>query len=127
MIRRPPRSTQSRSSAASDVYKRQVQHRPRGLVGADLQRPLHRQRRDTVLGRGELPADLKPHRQRRPTSVEQRARRHRRLSLASGALEAAVRDPPTPDIFTSWADEPVRPAKPLQILLLYTSDAADDL
>ena len=25
MIRRPPRSTQSRSSAASDVYKRQVE------------------------------------------------------------------------------------------------------
>src|SRR5450756_861668 len=27
MIRRPPRSTQSRSSAASDVYKRQKGHR----------------------------------------------------------------------------------------------------
>src|SRR5665213_3376683 len=27
MIRRPPRSTQSRSSAASDVYKRQIPHR----------------------------------------------------------------------------------------------------
>src|SRR5450756_917322 len=27
MIRRPPRSTQSRSSAASDVYKRQVEER----------------------------------------------------------------------------------------------------
>src|SRR5450756_190307 len=27
MIRRPPRSTQSRSSAASDVYKRQASHR----------------------------------------------------------------------------------------------------
>ena len=26
MIRRPPRSTQSRSSAASDVYKRQVEN-----------------------------------------------------------------------------------------------------
>ena len=26
MIRRPPRSTQSRSSAASDVYKRQILH-----------------------------------------------------------------------------------------------------
>ena len=26
MIRRPPRSTQSRSSAASDVYKRQVEY-----------------------------------------------------------------------------------------------------
>eukprot|EP00657_Telonema_sp_P-1_P010257 TRINITY_DN4608_c0_g1_i3.p2 TRINITY_DN4608_c0_g1~~TRINITY_DN4608_c0_g1_i3.p2 ORF type:complete len:127 (+),score=34.43 TRINITY_DN4608_c0_g1_i3:54-434(+) len=29
MIRRPPRSTQSRSSAASDVYKRQYQRRVR--------------------------------------------------------------------------------------------------
>ena len=28
MIRRPPRSTQSRSSAASDVYKRQVIYAP---------------------------------------------------------------------------------------------------
>src|SRR5450756_578943 len=28
MIRRPPRSTQSRSSAASDVYKRQVTSEP---------------------------------------------------------------------------------------------------
>src|SRR5680860_42958 len=30
MIRRPPRSTQSRSSAASDVYKRQPAHRETG-------------------------------------------------------------------------------------------------
>src|SRR5659263_753740 len=30
MIRRPPRSTQSRSSAASDVYKRQVTHSGKG-------------------------------------------------------------------------------------------------
>ena len=29
MMRRPPRSTQGRSSAASDVYKRQVYIRPR--------------------------------------------------------------------------------------------------
>src|SRR5450756_1908568 len=28
MIRRPPRSTQSRSSAASDVYKRQIPNMP---------------------------------------------------------------------------------------------------
>src|SRR5665213_4421597 len=33
MIRRPPRSTQSRSSAASDVYKRQDEHRACTLVG----------------------------------------------------------------------------------------------
>src|SRR5450756_913472 len=30
MIRRPPRSTQSRSSAASDVYKRQTEDPPEG-------------------------------------------------------------------------------------------------
>src|SRR5450756_3059737 len=34
MIRRPPRSTQSRSSAASDVYKRQVLHRDLASMGA---------------------------------------------------------------------------------------------
>src|SRR5450756_3140044 len=45
MIRRPPRSTQSRSSAASDVYKRQLhdrtagrQHRPRRELRPDDQR-----------------------------------------------------------------------------------------
>eukprot|EP00657_Telonema_sp_P-1_P008436 TRINITY_DN29609_c0_g1_i2.p1 TRINITY_DN29609_c0_g1~~TRINITY_DN29609_c0_g1_i2.p1 ORF type:complete len:124 (-),score=32.38 TRINITY_DN29609_c0_g1_i2:20-391(-) len=32
MIRRPPRSTQSRSSAASDVYKRQYQRRVREVT-----------------------------------------------------------------------------------------------
>ena len=40
MIRRPPRSTQSRSSAASDVYKRQVQpdfKKSGGLVPAVVQ------------------------------------------------------------------------------------------
>ena len=33
MIRRPPRSTQSRSSAASDVYKRQIEDRD--MIAAD--------------------------------------------------------------------------------------------
>ena len=32
MIRRPPRSTQGRSSAASDVYKRQTMHSLHGHV-----------------------------------------------------------------------------------------------
>src|SRR5450756_3204155 len=36
MIRRPPRSTQSRSSAASDVYKRQFQDRSPAAVYATL-------------------------------------------------------------------------------------------
>src|SRR5450756_2947390 len=36
MIRRPPRSTQSRSSAASDVYKRQPYGRAVGIFKSDL-------------------------------------------------------------------------------------------
>src|SRR5450756_1282432 len=38
MIRRPPRSTQSRSSAASDVYKRQREDRLLALLIADPDR-----------------------------------------------------------------------------------------
>src|SRR5450756_223063 len=38
MIRRPPRSTQSRSSAASDVYKRQIWSLTTGEI-ADITRP----------------------------------------------------------------------------------------
>src|SRR5450756_3151671 len=46
MIRRPPRSTQSRSSAASDVYKRQEQDSADQTLFAKLQgsvlvEPLH--------------------------------------------------------------------------------------
>src|SRR5450756_2488154 len=36
MIRRPPRSTQSRSSAASDVYKRQWLETPQRVAGGSL-------------------------------------------------------------------------------------------
>src|SRR5665809_75733 len=39
MIRRPPRSTQSRSSAASDVYKRQAEGRPLQVGPAGADRP----------------------------------------------------------------------------------------
>src|SRR5450756_3193583 len=40
MIRRPPRSTQSRSSAASDVYKRQRIHRATRECSAGARRHL---------------------------------------------------------------------------------------
>ena len=36
MIRRPPRSTQSRSSAASDVYKRQVLAPPHSILWCEI-------------------------------------------------------------------------------------------
>src|SRR5680860_609604 len=41
MIRRPPRSTQSRSSAASDVYKRQVSAMVRICIGAEKHPSMH--------------------------------------------------------------------------------------
>src|SRR5450756_3174503 len=44
MIRRPPRSTQSRSSAASDVYKRQLQRYSQWLPEADMRKVI-----DTLL------------------------------------------------------------------------------
>ena len=40
MVRRPPRLTQSRSSAASDVYKRQIDNRP--LTFEEFQELTHR-------------------------------------------------------------------------------------
>ena len=51
MIRRPPRSTLDRSSAASDVYKRQELQRPEGSSGAGSR--LLRLRPVPVLGRGQ--------------------------------------------------------------------------
>src|SRR5450756_2784086 len=75
MIRRPPRSTQSRSSAASDVYKRQCQHLIDGkwfdqvivssLVQSGNAFPDSIPRRDNQNGRpvafgSELSEDLEP-------------------------------------------------------------------
>src|SRR5450756_2749927 len=69
MIRRPPRSTQSRSSAASDVYKRQVLEQILGVVlhpaggrivlpqvppGGGGRRQRRRAERDRARGRGAL-------------------------------------------------------------------------
>src|SRR5450756_1409371 len=45
MIRLPPRSTQSRSSAASDVYKRQVKARERGPTVSADEKQIFRQQR----------------------------------------------------------------------------------
>mgnify|MGYP003381099311 CR=1 FL=1 len=50
MIRRPPRSTLDRSSAASDVYKRQALERQAGIPppARRLRRLLHRQGRSVA-------------------------------------------------------------------------------
>ena len=103
--------------ARPDQHRPQpVQHRPRGRVGADLQRPLQALRRDAVLLRGEQPAGGEPHRQRRPRPVEDRARRHRRARMAGGALQPAIAQPPAPGMTAGRAGEPARPAQPLQVV-----------
>ena len=93
-----------------------VQHRPRRLVRADLQRPLQVLSGDPVLGRGEQPAGVKPHRQRRAGLVEDGARRQRGPGAATAALDPAVTKPPATSMTATWADEPVRPAQPLQVI-----------
>eukprot|EP00658_Telonema_sp_P-2_P056386 TRINITY_DN4483_c0_g1_i4.p1 TRINITY_DN4483_c0_g1~~TRINITY_DN4483_c0_g1_i4.p1 ORF type:complete len:329 (-),score=62.52 TRINITY_DN4483_c0_g1_i4:536-1522(-) len=52
MIRRPPRSTLSSSSAASDVYKRQYQRRVRGKGRQPMSRPAMDIKPHSRLGRG---------------------------------------------------------------------------
>src|SRR5450756_3171116 len=100
MIRRPPRSTQSRSSAASDVYKRQVEVRREADL-EDVDQPVDRaggaraHEDDHVLvGGPDGPPDQLA-----------------RLRPEAGRLEAGP------------AGLRVR----VRICLLYTSDAADDL
>ena len=93
-----------------------MQHHPRGLVGADLQGALQAQRRDAVLAAGEQPASLKPHRQRRSCPIEDRSRCRRGAGPAPDTLESAVTQPPSSSTATGGADEPVRPAKPLQVV-----------
>ena len=122
MIRRPPRSTLDRSSAASDVYKRQsLDHDAEVLVrkadaGADFAitqffftREAYVDLRDRVIARGrDLPIipGLMP-----VTNVRQLAR----MTQLSGQ--------PVPRAVTERlervADDPVA-------CLLYTSDAADE-
>src|SRR5680860_1856262 len=84
MIRRPPRSTQSRSSAASDVYKRQANHcgpksrcRQGGLGGA------------IVFGGGCCRRRWPPH--RGTPYTRERARRWRTIS-ESGAIPSHSRE-----------------------------------
>ena len=54
MIRRPPRSTQSRSSAASDVYKRQRMEIPADISAESIREGIHAELAYRVLLQPEL-------------------------------------------------------------------------
>ena len=63
-----------------------MQHGPRRLVGADLQRPLQVQRREPVFAGGEQPAGGEPHRERRA----------RGLGYGAGCATRLTRPTPRP-------------------------------
>src|SRR5665811_1328124 len=134
MIRRPPRSTRVRSSAASDVYKRQINGIGHAAVTCDPDF------RAALAGRGftldtasgeivELAGFVGPFSAR----AAQIARNVDRIEATwRGAHPGAE---PGPRLRRSWdarawaQDRPdkVVPKDGAELCLLYTSDAADDL
>jgi len=93
-----------------------VQHRPRRLLRAEPERPLQAQRRDPVLLSGHLPSRGKPNRQRRPGTVEDRARRRRHPPAAHPARPATIRQLPPLPRSTHGAAEAIRPPQPVHIV-----------
>src|SRR5450756_3118152 len=104
MIRRPPRSTQSRSSAASDVYKRQV---------LESRHPVFAE------ARVEHPAIFKFH-----LLPQRRSQAHHDAALDLGKQILGIQNRAA---FKNLADLPDADVAGVRICLLYTSDAADDL
>src|SRR5450756_2200339 len=126
MIRRPPRSTQSRSSAASDVYKRQ---RVRGEPVRERQQ-LPRGRRDRPAVIEDLRAVRDPHAGGDLARVD--------IQTGTARIQDFHRTPPfigtqagspqtrnLKSVLTGQAGATMRGTH--GTCLLYTSDAADDL
>src|SRR5450756_3103102 len=105
MRRRPPRATQSRSAAASDVYKRQIIIVPVKVDGAGIYAgDVH-----AMIGDGEVAVH----------TTDIGARLVVRVEIIKGlALDGPILLPP--------ADDLPFLARPFTACLLYTSDAADD-
>src|SRR5450756_3247254 len=124
MIRRPPRSTQSRSSAASDVYKRQSEHHV-----DDVLRPVPLRRGDEALHALDVPAAV--------GLLERPGAAGADVGAGVWLGEDHRRAPPPVDhqlsqLLLLWRAQPVDDgAEPgaghVHDCLLYTSDAADDL
>src|SRR5664280_850292 len=70
-------ATQPVPARGHEYRPQPVEHRPSCLVGADLERALQAERRDSVLGGSEQPTGCEPDRERCPGPVKDRARRHR--------------------------------------------------
>src|SRR5450756_216245 len=108
MIRRPPRSTQSRSSAASDVYKRQVQGRDRlgvrQVAGRD-DRPRDTSRDGCQVSRRPVKATVRPRRAKWiPAQVLVTRREEGEATVGPGSTGDELVDGPRPAL--GLDDEP---------------------
>ena len=83
---------------------------------ADLQSPFHAEGRDTILACGKQPGGGKPHRERRARPVEDCSGCDGGPTLAPGAHESTVAQPPAPMMPAGRAHEPGRPPQPLQVV-----------
>src|SRR5674536_208507 len=128
MIRRPPRSTLSSSSAASDVYKRQAPARRASGRGTPAGSRRHL---PAVRPHANRPHANRPHANRRCTSAAAASTRatERDAASAAAASSAALTSPPAIPVVGVETRPSVTGTRgrPQAIpCLLYTSDAADE-
>ena len=93
-----------------------MQHRPRGLLGADPEYALQAVSGDPVLLAGHLPRRREPHRQRRARAVEDRPGRRRDTTTAAPTGPPTVRELPRLLARAQRAAEALRPAQPVQVV-----------
>src|SRR5665647_1105330 len=119
----PPRklsstSTSPRNRSPGPYHHRAVpmQHRPSGLDRAQLHLTAQLGGRDAGLAVDQQPRRCEPNRQRRAGLVEDRAGGRRDLPLAGAAQPPGVGQTPPREAAATRADEPVWPAKPVQVV-----------
>lgn len=93
-----------------------VTHPPRGLIRPQPQQRLKRGGADPVLRRYHQPRSLKPHGQRRPRVLEDRAGLDAHPPSAPATRPPARRQAPALLGPAVWAAEAVRPPQPVQIV-----------
>src|SRR5664279_5656389 len=93
-----------------------MQARPCRLITAPAEHTLQRYRAHTVLLADQQPHGAKPYSQWRSRILKHRARCHRNLIPAAGALNTARLQRPALACFTSRTTESIRPAEIEQVL-----------
>ena len=93
-----------------------MQHRPRGLLGADPEHALQAVSGDPVPLAGHQPRRREPHRQRRPRPVKDRPGRRRDTTTAAATGPPAVSELPPLLTRTERTPEALRPTQPIEVV-----------